>query len=88
VSKYTPAPWFVDEESPPRILANDERHTIIAVTTAARSNPTNMADAHLIAAAPELLEALKRIKETRVFLGAIPQEMMDNAIAKAEGLQS
>jgi hypothetical protein len=33
----------------------------------------------------ELLEALKRIKETRVFVGAIAQEMMDAAIARAEG---
>ena len=33
----------------------------------------------------ELLAALKRIKETGVFVGAIAQEMMDAAIAKAEG---
>ena len=32
----------------------------------------------------ELLEALKRIKQTGVFVGAIAQEMMDAAIAKAE----
>ena len=31
----------------------------------------------------ELLEALKRVKETRVFIGAIAQGMMDNAIARA-----
>jgi hypothetical protein len=30
---------------------------------------------------------LKRIKETGVFLGAIAQEMMESAIAKAEGVQ-
>jgi hypothetical protein len=34
-----------------------------------------------------LLEALKRIKETGVFLGAIAQEMMDSAIKKAEGTE-
>jgi len=43
------------------------------------------ANARLIAAAPELLAALKRVKETGVYLGAIPQEMVDEAIAKAEG---
>ena len=32
----------------------------------------------------ELLAALKRIKATGVFVGAIAQEMMDAAIAKAE----
>jgi hypothetical protein len=31
----------------------------------------------------ELLEALKRVKESRVFIGAIAQGMMDNAIARA-----
>ena len=31
----------------------------------------------------ELLEALKRVKETRVFIGAIAQGLMDNAIARA-----
>ena len=33
----------------------------------------------------DLFEALKRIKETGVFLGAIAQEMVDSAIKKAEG---
>jgi hypothetical protein len=33
----------------------------------------------------ELLEALKRTKQTGVFVGAIAQEMMDAAIARAEG---
>jgi hypothetical protein len=44
-------------------------------------------DAYLIAAAPDLLEALKRIKETGVYVGAIAQEMMDSAIKKAEGTE-
>lgn len=35
----------------------------------------------------ELLEALKRIKETGVYVGAIAQEMMDSAIKKAEGTE-
>jgi hypothetical protein len=42
---------------------------------------------HLFAAAPEMLEALEKIKETGVFLGAIAQEMMELAIAKAKGEQ-
>lgn len=43
------------------------------------------ANARLIAAAPDLLAALKRIRDTKVFLGAIAKGMMDEAIAAAEG---
>lgn len=40
----------------------------------------------MTAAAPDMLEALKRIRETNVYVGAIAQQMVDEAIAKAEGL--
>ena len=43
------------------------------------------ANQRLMIAAPEMLEVLKRIKETGVFLGAVAQEMMESTIAKAEG---
>ena len=39
----------------------------------------------IVEANKTLLEALERIKGTGVFLGAIAQEMMDSAIAKAKG---
>ena len=44
------------------------------------------ANAHLIAAAPEMLAALQRVLEPQVFLGAIADSMVHAAIAKAEGL--
>jgi hypothetical protein len=93
---HTPGPWIVTNEDPPRILATDDRATVVAVTTAPRSNPSNMADARLIAAAPELLEALKKIvrrafpvsgsdaMDLRRDLHHI-QEIALQAIAKAEG---
>lgn len=39
--------------------------------------------ARIMSAAPEAIEALVRIKETGVFLGAIASEMLNSALAKA-----
>jgi hypothetical protein len=49
------------------------------------TNSQKQAIDDLITAAPQMLEALLRIRETGVFLGAIAQEMMDSAIAKTDG---
>jgi hypothetical protein len=38
----------------------------------------------LVQAAPYMLEALERIKESGVWLGVIPQEMMEASIAIAK----
>ena len=46
------------------------------------------ANAHLIASAPDMLEALKALKEALYHKDAMPQEVLDDmliAIAKAEG---
>lgn len=55
--KGTPGPWRVDEEGC-RVLATDNRSTIICEVVGSMSNPTVAAEARLIAAAPDLLEAL------------------------------
>ena len=57
MSKHTPVTWFVDIEGN-RILANDDRATIICHMSATVKNPDVMAAANKISAAPELLEAL------------------------------
>lgn len=54
--KWTPGPWICTSDA--RVLACDERSTIICEPPASPSNPTVMADAHLIATAPQLYEAL------------------------------
>lgn len=57
----TPGPWRVDPDDATSVLASDDRVTIVACVTGASSNPVTVADAHLIAAAPDLLAALKDV---------------------------
>ena len=63
---HTPGPWKVGARHPGRIIA-PESHTIIAYTTEDDEMPREheAANAQLIAAAPEMLEALE---ETAQFL--------------------
>jgi hypothetical protein len=65
---HTPGPWSV----PPvhhtaygclQVWANDERSTVICDVSGAPSNPSALADARLIAAAPELMEAVTLLME-------------------------
>jgi len=62
MSKHTPGPWVVDAEDN-RILATDKRETIICSLSATCRNPGVLADAHLIAAAPDMLAALIKIRD-------------------------
>ena len=73
---HTPGPWKLERKSVLIPVASHEW---------AEAYGGSEANARLIACAPEMLEALKRIKQTGVFVGAIAQEMMDAAIARAEG---
>jgi len=90
MSKHTPGPWFavgaqveIEDDSVPDICTCDPQ--MMRQSHLDWHPRTVEANARLIAAAPELLEALERVKATGVFLGAIPQEMVDAAIAKAKG---
>ena len=66
MSKYTKGPWKLHDMEDNTIVGND--HLAIADANAiSRSKEENQANAHLIAAAPELLEACKeqmRVIET------------------------
>ena len=62
MSKHTPGPWRVVKHDK-LVVVDDERMTIMCNFPYSLSVEQNMADARLIAAAPELLEALQSIAE-------------------------
>ena len=89
-SKYTPGPWQHAIAGPNHWIAAGDRKiafiggsdSIFTVTP----NTPHAANAHLIAAAPELLEACKAMVNGRVVLGDDWPEVVNAraAIAKAE----
>lgn len=83
MSKYTPGPWHVDEHG--AIRGGD---LSIVATRHRLPMEVHTANAHLIAAAPDLLQALKEAVEVfciEVPFGNKTIAQMRAAIAKAEG---
>jgi hypothetical protein len=71
-----------------RDYADRQKAALAAVKKAeGAKSPAEIAaeKARVIDAAPDMLDALKRIKATGVFVGVIEQEIMDDVIDKAEG---
>ena len=86
MSKHTPGPWVAEKLKDEGVWIKPvQDFAVCRVGWGHREASKVEANARLIAAAPDLLEALKRIKATGVFVGAIAQEMMDAAIVKAVG---
>jgi len=96
--KHTPGPWHLSN-----LAANGEQEICVSrsselggasicVVESSRRADTLLADARLIAAAPELLAVLKAIADHTRYMEEQDgwpeiQEAMDAAIAKAEGGQ-
>jgi hypothetical protein len=64
MSKHTPGPWFTDHNDPTRVCKQFRsgrvvNETIAKTAYAWMTNAERLANARLIAAAPELLEALE-----------------------------
>lgn len=94
MSEFTPGPWKIQKPLNIHDVSVCEYEIVGSHETELRGKQqikicgihnSVTANANLIAAAPELYEALERIKSTGVFVGAIAQEMMDAAIKKARG---
>ena len=62
MSEHTPGPWFVDPRDNYNVKARDEEGQAFQIARCAAGN------AHLIAAAPELLEALTELSELAGFM--------------------
>jgi len=60
MSGHLPGPWEYDQENG-RVLAKDARQTIVCEVTGSPWGDIPRADGRLIAAAPELYEALTRL---------------------------
>lgn len=94
MSKHTPGPWalrmFDTPGSPNRGFEINAEGTqnVVWKLPHWRPNAQNEANGMLIAASPELLDALKRIQaldnESELY-GATLKELVDLAISKAEG---
>jgi hypothetical protein len=87
MSKHTPGPWKFDSSM--RVLACDDRATVICDVTGTFSNEAARADGHLIAGSPDLLEELRNLVDAvegkRVTVGDCNAARA--AIAKATGAQ-
>lgn len=75
--KHTPGPWHVSGKA---TINHPVRGWIASVSPVDRA-----ANARLIAAAPELLEALERVSRWQGKLSYDDWEQVDAAIAKARG---
>jgi hypothetical protein len=91
MSKYTPGPWVITDSKSEIVWSEPRRHRIVVMSLPddLKKNQKEMeANAHLIASAPELLEACKFLRLDRGFgqLSVSAQAMVNTAIAKVEAL--
>lgn len=86
MSKHTPSPWSVKEG---HIIGADDRQTIVCSFHGPLAHEMVLADALLIAAAPDLLVALQRLHDWAgamcqvEYTGSHPVAVARAAIAKA-----
>lgn len=90
-NKFTPGEWTTNYSSFGVVIFNDQGRRIANIPT---NNPNSVADAELIAAAPDLLDALIDVVEVLEFVVGMslmpteknsPRDKALSAIAKARG---
>lgn len=89
MSKHTPGPWGFDSFALREEIRAENNPLIATVCSVHCDSPEEMrANAHLIAAAPEILEALEMMLEMSEMSGfgkAAAEDVARAAIAKAKG---
>jgi hypothetical protein len=88
MSKHTPGPWKIEHDYKPYVINAGAGHTICAITGTAAIRPEAEANARLIAAAPEMLEALKLVRESGLadeYGASAVEDAINAAIKKATG---
>ena len=87
MSKHTPGPWRAAPQPGQTVGVHTFTHCVMAGDDALADTLTE-ADAHLIAAAPDLLAACKAVRDLVEFHD-VPRaeiwQIIDAAVAKAEG---
>ncbi|MDD9340338.1 MAG: hypothetical protein PV362_11970 [Providencia heimbachae] len=84
--KGTPAPWHVDNLITVAINSDYKHVAVVNLSDKVNKDESN-ANAHLIAAAPELLEALQRLlKYHDDFYGIEPDEDPEHPLAVAKAV--
>jgi hypothetical protein len=93
MSEYTPGPWVLYADTPSvdpnwHIVTNASRMRVVCNVHIEPSNAVDLANARLIAAAPELLAALRKLidfqAETKHAVPLVYLEAARAAISKAE----
>ena len=88
MSKHTPGPWHINDHAHDEevVYIEADRYGVASIfTDTDKVDSTELANARLIAAAPELLEALKNIENDDGHIPSTIWNMCKAAIAKAEG---
>lgn len=69
-AQHTPGPWWVSKTFPARVAGKREGHTFVSDCLGGESedDAETLANATLIAAAPELLDQLKKLRRAYVSL--------------------
>ena len=84
--KHSRGPWEQGRIHSGEIFSSTDHHRIANCSDNTREEDEQNANARLIAAAPDLLEAVKAVKRDRDEIGLITKETLDcieKAIAKA-----
>jgi hypothetical protein len=85
---HTPAPWSITSQSD-GFTVRDSNETIIAAVYGYTDHPNNIANAHLIAAAPAMYEALEHVlacdESSEINIPRDVWQMIRAALALARG---